>query len=146
MSASNVSASKWVWQVEGERSAAFETEALAVADARSIIRSNWDRPDMDETTYWVDALIIETFIDEDGDEAETEGRISVKLDPIEPDCESGEEHDWTDGKVYSSQGCGLTWTDVCKCCGLHRSTDTGHQRRDNGEQHLTAIWYHREPA
>jgi hypothetical protein len=78
----------------------------------------------------------------------------VEIDPEEPDCADGHEHDWrTPHSVVGGckespgvwgHGGGVTCKGVCARCGAYRITDSWTQDRSTGEQGLDSTSY--EPA
>lgn len=83
-------------------------------------------------------------IDAEGDECDIdEHTIAVTVGAeTEPDCESGEGHDWqsphdivggiVENPGVSGHGGGVTVTEVCMRCGCGRHTDTWAQDRATG--------------
>lgn len=112
-----------------------------------------------ESTSWVkvytwrDALAL----DDDGEITTISfdrEAAKVTIEPIEPDCEDGQSHDWQspievvggldeNPGVFGSGG-GVKITEVCRHCGCYRDTDTWAQDMSDGEQGLTSVSY-REP-
>jgi len=81
-------------------------------------------------------------------------RIKIALEPDEPECEDGEDHDWQspieivggikeNPGVYGHGG-GVTITTVCMHCGAERVVDTWAQDSSDGEQGLESVSY--EPS
>lgn len=77
--------------------------------------------------------------------------ITVTIDPEEPACVEGEEHDWQspidlvgglkeNPGVWGSGG-GVVINEACVRCGCRRRTDTWAHRSDTGEQGLTSVRY-----
>lgn len=64
---------------------------------------------------------------------------TVEIDPEEPDCEDGAEHDWEDGQAFGNGG-GIIVTDTCRTCGCQRRTNTWATDPTNG-QHYTCVSY-----
>ncbi len=99
-----------------------------------------------DTTIWVHAVLVET--DADGD---TIHRIKVQIDPDEPRCEDGQEHDWQSpldivGGIKENPGVwghggGVTIQEVCLHCGCGKLTDTWAQDPETGEQGLNSVTY-----
>lgn len=78
-------------------------------------------------------------------------RITIEVNPDEPDCADDESHDWQSPHevvrglrenpgVYG-HGCGVIITEVCCHCGSYKVKDTWAQRSDNGQQGLESIEY-----
>jgi hypothetical protein len=95
-------------------------------------------------TAWIDIWIRNT---DDGDDR----KVTIRVDPEEPDCLSGEDHDWQapyellggleENPGVWGRGGGIISQEVCMRCGCGRTTDTWAQRRDTGEQGLTSVRY-----
>lgn len=78
-------------------------------------------------------------------------RHTVEIEPEEPDCVDGHDHDWQSphevlGGLRENPGVwghggGVIMRDVCAHCGVYRVTDTWAQCRDTGEQGLTSVAY-----
>lgn len=78
-------------------------------------------------------------------------RHTKEIEPDEPDCEDGQDHDWqTPHEVLGGleenpgvwgHGSGVVMREVCAHCGRYRETDTWAQNRETGEQGLTSIEY-----
>lgn len=66
----------------------------------------------------------------------------VEIPPVEPECLDGGVHDWEEGREYAHGG-GVFWVDVCKVCGLSRTTDTWSQDPETGQQGLRSVSYER---
>lgn len=79
------------------------------------------------------------------------GTFSLQIDPDEPDCAAGHEHDWrTPHSVLGGlrenpgvvgHGGGVICREVCLHCGRYQVTDTWAQNRSNGTQGLTSVTY-----
>ncbi len=67
-------------------------------------------------------------------------RVTVQLDPEEPVCEDGHDHNWI-VKRTTGHGGGVIVTEICEHCGIHMVTDTWAQDRHTGEQGLTSVRY-----
>lgn len=92
-------------------------------------------------------------IDEDGDMVLVgRRRYKIAIEPTEPDCIDGEEHDWQSPQsivggckeapgVYGHGG-GVTVEEVCMRCGCAKNTDTWAQDPQDGQQGLDAVEYY----
>lgn len=95
------------------------------------------------STIWVDARI--------GSETDHEETLTAQIDPEEPDCADGKEHDWQSpheivGGLKENPGVwghggGVKINECCMNCGAGKFTDTWAQRPDTGEQGLISIRY-----
>jgi len=103
------------------------------------------RRDCDGETYWITA----TATNED-DEDDTAER-SIAIDPEEPECADGCDHDWQqpielvggcqENPGWFGHGGGSKGYFVCANCGAKKTEDGWAQRPDTGEQGLTSIRY-----
>lgn len=89
-------------------------------------------------TVWFDWYVRS----EDG--AESSGTLAI--DPPEPKCSRGRDHDWAQpralvGGGVQGNGGGVVLRYVCRHCGTYRVTDSWAQRPDTGEQGLTSVEY-----
>ncbi|MCI0636586.1 MAG: hypothetical protein L0206_22100 [Actinobacteria bacterium] len=122
-----------------------EIEAFSDKDARRQARE-WIRQGYYgevTSTIWCDVEITDLLGREE--------RISVDVDPEEPDCAMGHDHEWCSpielvGGIADNPGCwgnggGVLIHEVCCHCGTHRHTDTWAQRPDTGEQGLESVHY-----
>lgn len=76
---------------------------------------------------------------------------TTTIDPDEPDCASGHDHDWQapvsvvggieDNPGVWGHGGGVTIRKVCAHCGMYRIKDTWAQNPATGEQGLRSIAY-----
>jgi hypothetical protein len=84
------------------------------------------------------AVMVTAVCEETGEEL---SRL-CQIDPEEPDCLAGCDHEWIDGQVYG-RAAGITSTDHCALCGLSRTTYTCSQgaRADTEHDH-DGIRYH----
>ena len=77
-------------------------------------------------------------VDDDGGAIETH-RVSVLLEPSEPECEHDDGHDWRrqlggcdeNPGVWGVGGAAIAIGDVCLHCGLVRQTITGDTNPPN---------------
>lgn len=98
-----------------------------------------------DSTIWVDVTIRD---DNTGKAVDT---VTVAIDPDEPPCIQGEEHDWQaphdlvggldENPGVVGHGGGVLISEVCMHCGCGRKTDTWAQRPDTGEQGLVSLTY-----
>lgn len=114
--------------------------------AMQVARDNVDRSNYADCagTVYIDVGARNKVTGEDASD-------TVTLDPEEPDCDNGNEHDWR--SPYSvvrgikenpgvwGHGAGVIIKEVCRHCGVYKITDTWAQRRDTGEQGLTEVKY-----
>ena len=101
-------------------------------------------------TKWIRVWVTE--LDDRGVEIEdTRDSQTVALDPDEPDCVDGEEHDWVRPYVLVGgleenpgvwgHGGGVQTTSVCRRCGAYRHGDSWAQDPETGEQGLCSVEY-----
>jgi hypothetical protein len=75
----------------------------------------------------------------------------IEIEPQEPSCISGDNHDWDSpyeivGGIKETPGVwghggGVVMNECCMRCGCAKITDTWAQDRYNGEQGLTSVRY-----
>lgn len=107
-------------------------------------------------TTWIHGSVCAVPLDENGkhdtdsDDRANEG-VMLQLDPEEPDCVDGEEHDWQSpielvGGIQENPGVwghggGAVITEACMRCGCGKETDTWAQDRSTGIQGLESVSY-----
>lgn len=100
------------------------------------------------STIWIS---VSTYLkDADGEICDEEGHC-IAIDPPEPDCIDGQEHDWreehtvvgglADNPGVFGHGGGVICKDVCAHCGAYRLTDSWAQNPETGEQGLDSVEY-----
>jgi hypothetical protein len=105
---------------------------------------DWGEP---TSTIWITVYVTPVGGDPDFDrEAHT-----VEIDPDEPSCESGEDHQWKspielvggleDNPGVFGHGGGVVIHEVCQHCGCSKTTDTWAQNPETGEQGLQSVSY-----
>lgn len=67
--------------------------------------------------------------------------VKVSIEPIEPECAEGQEHDWQDHGHDRCHGAGIVGSVRCRYCGAVRITDTYAQDPEDGEQGMTSTRY-----
>jgi hypothetical protein len=100
------------------------------------------RPDLQalaEEGDWSDALehegcSIAVRVHATCEETEEELSALCQIDPEEPDCLDGCDHDWHSGQVYGRTA-GITSTDHCVLCGLSRTGYTCSQGSNAETEH-----------
>jgi hypothetical protein len=94
-----------------------------------------------EATIW--ARGYAWYTDPVTGERDEVARVSVTLDPVEPDCVDGgaDGHVWRDFGDTRASGAGVVYTEACERCGCLRTVDTWAQDRCTGEQGLTSTQY-----
>jgi hypothetical protein len=132
---------------DGDSSWELEAETLeqALEDAVEAVSSEAGSV---ESTRWYSVTVAR--YDDDGDEIEGDAQ-RVTVNPDEPACEAGEEHEWSSdhdlvGGIEESPGVwgnggGVIITEGCKKCGCQKVTDTWAQDRSTGEQGLESVVY-----
>lgn len=134
------------WELR-EGGFAYDTvTANSVEEALEIARGNVDRSNYSECegTIWIDVRIT---CEETGERESS----SVTLEPDEPSCAKGEEHDWCsphdlvggleENPGVHGHGGGVIITEVCRHCACKRVTDTWAPNPDTGEQGLRSVSY-----
>lgn len=134
-------------RTDGGASQLLEADSMeyAVEEAKEWLAEGWEPED---STQWVHGRVRK--LDRAGNEVEGES-ITIEIDPREPACETGHEHDWQSPwdivggckespGVYGHGG-GVTIQEVCIHCGCGRLTDTWAQDSYNGRQGLESVTY-----
>lgn len=143
-------ASRLPLRLYGLREEGHEYDRVWAADAdaaKAVAVEQFDPSAYDTAggTAWVDVWAVNVLDRCDHAVA------TMTLGPAEPDCARGHSHQWESphevvgGLVENpgvvGHGGGVIIREVCRHCGAYRVTDTWAQRRDTGEQGLTAIHY-----
>ena len=136
-------AERWMLYEGGHQYANISADDIdeALEEARSNVdRSNYTC----EGTIWIDVEVVDIVTGENG-------AATVMLEPEEPDCVDGHDHDWQspysvlggikDNPGVWGHGGGVIIKECCAHCGAYRVTDTWAQRQDTGEQGLTSVEY-----
>lgn len=93
--------------------------------------------DTSEGTIWCQVVV---FREDDADEW---AERALAIDPPEPPCRKGQEHDWRDSDVVGHGG-GAIIHEVCTHCGVRRITDTWAHDPETGRQGLVSVRYERD--
>lgn len=101
--------------------------------------------DDESGTTWIDIHVRDMLTEE-------MASTVMEIDPSEPECIEGEEHDWR--SPYSvlgglkenpgvwGHGGGIIIKTVCAHCGAYKIDDSWAQNPENGEQGLDSVEYH----
>jgi hypothetical protein len=137
---------------DGNAEVEYPEHDTPAAAARAYVEDgDWGEGD-ELASYWVTIYVWRRWslgdlvVDEDR-EAHT-----IAVEPDEPECSSeDEEHEWVTphevlGGIEDNPGCwghggGIIQHEVCRHCGLLRTTDTWAQNPETGEQGLTSVEY-----
>lgn len=129
---------------DGNADIEIEAETSREAAQEYVDGGDWN---LDDGTIWI--TVYTTEID-DGEEV-GENQHEIAIDPPEPDCEPGHDHDWQSpydlvGGIKENPGVwgkggGVVMEEVCVVCGCARHTDTWAQNPENGVQGLTSLRY-----
>lgn len=110
------------------------------------------------STAWVTVHVWQVCVSVDEDGREIRGRYAegshiIAIEPDEPPCAEGEDHDWQSpyeilgGDRHNpgvwAHGGGVVIHEVCMRCGCGRTTDTWAQDPEDGTQGLTSVSYER---
>ncbi len=111
----------------------YEAESMDAAAKIWIDTGDWHEA---SATYWVEFMVTEIVLDEDGDEIKDAPSCPycIAVDPTAPECVDGEAHEWCsphellgglrdDPGVRGNDG-GLIAKEVCRHCGCYRVSDT----------------------
>jgi hypothetical protein len=117
------------------------SDSEAIEHAEEMLR-NGDYNEVTET-FWPSASVE----GEDGDRHS----VSIAVDPDEPSCEEGSDHDWKSpyrlvGGIKENPGVwgnggGVITNEVCMHCGCGKTTNTWATDRSNGTQGHTSVSY-----
>lgn len=109
-----------------------------------------------QETYWINVVCWRRGFMLNADGVAVELQLdreshTIAIEPDEPDCEDGHEHDWRSpysvlGGVKENPGVwgnggGVLLKEVCAHCGTYRITDTWAQCPSTGEQGLHSTAY-----
>lgn len=105
-----------------------------------------------KSTAWIPIRTYRKGINDEGDiEILDEESHTITIEPVEPDCIDGEEHDWQSpielvGGIKENPGVwgnggGVIINEVCIHCGCGRKTNTWAQNPSTGEQGLRSVEY-----
>lgn len=106
----------------------------------------------DSATSWVTVYSYRKGVAADGSIEDVDRESDdVAIDPTEPDCHDGEDHDWQTpheivGGIEENPGCwghggGVYIHHVCLKCGCRMTTDSWAQNPSNGVQGLDSVEY-----
>lgn len=120
----------------------IEIEADSAREAAQEYVDGGDWGEVEET-FWVTVFTT----DEEG----YKDRVKIQIDPEEPACTVGQEHNWQapyeilgglkeNPGVWGSGG-GVKYTMVCIICGCGKHVDTWAQDPNDGEQGLDSVSY-----
>jgi len=133
--------SVWVAECEGTDVEYPGATSRQEAAEEYVATGSWGDP-CDATT-WVTIATWErwtigglTFDDERSQLA-----VKVAIEPEEPECAEGQEHDWQDHGHDRCHGAGIVGSVRCRYCGAVCTTDTYAQDPEDGEQGLTSVRY-----
>jgi len=130
--------------------AELEIEAETAREAAQEYVDGGDWGDIEETS-WVNVRVTGPMPASTHDDEPDSERIKIALEPDEPECEDGKDHDWQSpieivGGISENPGVwghggGVTITSVCMHCGTERVTDTWAQDMSDGVQGLESVSY-----
>ena len=122
----------------------LEYEAETAEEAAEAYVADGDWGDCDGCV-----LVYVQEVDEDGEEIGDRDCIEVPLLPDEPQCEDGEEHEWTSPASLGGcdqnpgvwgNGAGFIIHELCAHCGVKRITNTADQDSETGVTY-TSVTY-----
>lgn len=134
-----------------DSNAEIDYDGMSAEDAAQEYVNGGDWGDRDHT-MWFTIYTWREGIDENGEIVRwDEDTHTITLDPDEPDCKDGQEHDWQSpheilGGIEENPGVwchggGVIIREVCMHCGCERATDTWAQNPETGEQGLRSVAY-----
>lgn len=92
-------------------------------------------------TWWARATVYAA--DDDGVIVRRVGLVRVRIDPDEPPCAGGRDHDWRQAACRGHGG-GVIVTERCRHCQQRMVTDTWATDPVDGTQGHEAVEYFRE--
>ena len=127
---------------DGNAEVEIEADSAQEAAQEYVDGADWGESDK---TRWVNVYVKEIKRRADQE------RITIRLDPPEPECSGGNEHDWQsplslvggikENPGVQGHGGGVVIAEVCMRCGCARTTDTWAQDPETGEQGLRSVSY-----
>lgn len=137
---------RWEITIDGGQGGDKTYRACSLADALDEA-IDWARDGDWDTSRGTVHCTVEVSCELTGEE----DSAHVSIDQDEPDCLSGEDHDWqspyeivggckTNPGVWGNGG-GVLITEVCMTCGCAKLTDTWAQDPHTGTQGLTEVTY-----
>ncbi len=137
------------WELREEGFAYVAITASSAEEALEVAVDNCDRANYPDS---VGTLFIDVSVEcEETGERDSK---TVTLEPDEPDCARGHEHDWQsphalvggleENPGVHGHGGGVIIAEVCPHCGCKRVTDTWGQNPSNGQQGLRTVSYEEE--
>lgn len=134
---------------DGGDAVAYECDSAHDAAQKYVDDGSYDT---EAETTWINVTVWREGIDSDGDDVLVEQEtVKIALDPDEPACIDGEEHDWQSphsivGGIKENPGVwghggGITIQAACLRCGCGRLTDTWAQDPEDGRQGLRSVSY-----
>ena len=123
------------WTCSDDEGYPYAISAESAEEAARVFASEADWP-TESKTYWVEVLVQQAS----SSRMDWAKPCQVAIEPQEPACEYGHEHEYEEGTVWGHGG-GVVVTERCAACGLQRITDTWAQCRATGKQGLEATEY-----
>lgn len=119
----------------------------AIREAKEWMRDgDWDTT---SGTIWVHGSLID--LGQDDEYGDVPMPLTVEIDPEEPECIEGQEHNWQspiaivggckEAPGVYGHGSGVTSTEVCMHCGCEKFSDSWAQDPETGEQGLGSVRY-----
>lgn len=134
-----------IWHADdGNAEITVQADTAQEAAQEYVDGGNWPKV---EETDWIRVWV---WREVDGERVDEE-RITVRLDPKEPECSDDEGHDWhapheivggiKENPGVWGHGGGVIFHEVCRRCGCGRTTDTWAQDLATGQQGLESVKY-----
>jgi hypothetical protein len=134
-----------IYANDGNCEVAYEGIAASEAAQKYVDDGDWGEI---TSTVWISVSTYRK--DADGEIYDEKGH-TIAIDPEEPDCVDGEEHDWRtphsvlgglkENPGVHGHGGGVICKEVCAHCGAYKITDSWAQNPETGEQGLDSIEY-----
>lgn len=106
----------------------------------SLDPEDWRHDDDDTATTWIHLAVELPVLRADGLAGWIDASRRATLDPVEPACGDGHDHDWEQIRVVGSGG-GVIVTYACAHCGARKIVDTWATDPVDGSQGHTSVLY-----
>jgi hypothetical protein len=134
-----------IYANDGNCEVAYEGLTASEAAQKYVDDGEWGEI---KSTVWISVSTYRK--DADGDIYDEESH-TIAIDPDEPDCVDGEEHDWQspyellggleENPGAQGHGGGVICKYACAHCGAYKITDSWAQNPETGEQGLDSVEY-----
>jgi len=120
------------WTLDPDEAPPTASVRRALRVAMADVKASAEAPQMGQKTMFWDVSVRLTVVNRYGFQEKLEDASEMSIDPEEPPCGEGEEHEWRSSGIWG-HGAGTIEKDRCKKCGVFRTINTWDFRPDNGE-------------